>query len=470
MAEAPTAERGVQSGLAEELRQQLARLSEELQVPGVAAGIYFEGGETYAVHGVTSVDNALAVTEDTIFQFGSTGKTFTASAIMALVEQGKLDLDAPVRTYVPELELQDEETAQKVTVVQLLNHRAGWQGDFFEDTGRGDDALARYVEKMAGLEQVTPLGAQASYNNASLSLAGRVIEKVTGKPYEAAVKELLLEPLGLASTFADMNDVITRRFAVGHTNHDDGRVTVARPWALPRSAAPAGGWSSDVRDQLAWARFHLGDGKGQDGKQVLSQGSLDRMKQPTFPLGGSALGDFVGISWLIKDVDGVRLVGHGGTTNGQLSAFQLVPERGFAVVVLTNSGNGGQLHHKVVEWALERCLGIKDAEPEPLALTEEQLQEFTGEFKAIGSTAHITVADGKLSVKVEPDPEMLKKIREIIDGDEPEDEPPIALDVLADDKYVIADGKAKGMRGYFVRDEAGRVFGVNFGGRLATRI
>ena len=455
---------------AEELTAKLAELAREFQVPGAAAGILLEGEETYAVTGITSIEAPISVDESTLFQFGSTGKTYTATALMRLVELGQVDLDAPVRKYVPELELQDEDVAQKVTVLQLLNHSAGWQGDFFEDTGRGDDAVAKYVEKMAGIKQVTPLGAEASYNNASLILAGRVIEKVTGKTYEVAVKELILDPIGLKSTFANPNDIMTRRFAVGHTNHDDGRTTVARPWALPRSVTPAGGWSASVRDQLAWASFHLGDGKGKDGQQVVSQATLDRMKEPTFSLGGGAIGDFVGLTWLIKDVDGTRLVGHGGSTNGQLSAFQMVPARGFAVVVLTNSApNGAQLHEALVKWSLERCLGLKELDPEPITATEEQLQEYAGTFEALGNKAHITLDEGKLLVKIETDPEVLAKIMEMTE-DKPEEEPPFHLDLLEGDKYVVGDGKAKGMRGYFVRDEAGTVTGINLGGRLAQRI
>src|SRR5579884_3476508 len=183
MTQAPTSIPVDQAALAARVKE----LAEEYQVPGVAVGIYLAGEEQYAVHGVTSIENPLPVDENTLFQFGSTGKTFTATAIMRLVEEGKIDLDAPVRTYVPELRLKDEDVAQRVTVLQLLNHSAGWQGDYFEDTGRGDDAYARYVEKMADLEQVYPLGTQASYNNASLALAGRVIEKVTGKVYEDAI-------------------------------------------------------------------------------------------------------------------------------------------------------------------------------------------------------------------------------------------------------------------------------------------
>lgn len=453
----------------EELESKLAELAGDLQVPGAAVGIYHDGQEHYATHGVTSIESPVPVTEDALFQFGSTGKTFTATALMRLVEQGKVDLDAPVRQYVPELKLKDEATAQRVTVLQLLNHSAGWQGDFFEDTGRGDDAVARYVEKMAELDQVTPLGTHASYNNAAVVLAGRVIEKVTGQVYEEAIKELLLEPLGLEHTFAFMNDIMTRRFAVGHNHHQDGSITVARPWLLPRSVAPAGGWSASVRDQLAWARFHLGDGHGKDGEQVLTKASLDRMKEPTFSLGGSAIGDAVGISWLIKDVDGVRLVGHGGSTNGQRSAFQMVPARDFAVVVLTNSvPNGAQLHGAVVKWALERYLGVVEPEPEPLTMTEEELAGYTGDYRAIGSIVHLSAENGRLLMKTEPSPEALARIRER-GGEEPEDQPAQPIAILANDKYVLADGPAKGSRGYFVRDDSGAVTGVNVGGRLATR-
>src|ERR671935_2096506 len=182
------------------LRKFVEEAAARLEVPGVSVGVFADGEEQYAFFGVTSLENALPVDENTLFQFGSTGKTFTATAMLRLVEQGKVDLNEKVRKYVPELQLKDEDVAREVTVLQLFNHTAGWQGDFFEDTGQGDDALATYVEKMATLEQVYPLGKVVSYNNASLSLAGRVIEKVTGLTFEQAIKDLLLQPLGLNMT------------------------------------------------------------------------------------------------------------------------------------------------------------------------------------------------------------------------------------------------------------------------------
>ena len=190
------------------LQDVVSSLAEELQVPGVAVGVLLDGREEHAFHGVTSIENPLPVNERTFFLCGSTTKTYTATAIVRLVGQGLVDLDAPARTYVPELQVEDEEAAASVTVLQLLNHTSGWDGDFFRNTGDGDDALARYVEAMTGLEQLTRPGAAVSYNNAAFGVAGRLLEKVTGSPYEAALRELLLDPLELHDTLFFPRDLI----------------------------------------------------------------------------------------------------------------------------------------------------------------------------------------------------------------------------------------------------------------------
>ena len=307
-------------------------------MPGVAVAVYHQGTAHYAFHGVTSIDNPLPVDENTLFQFGSTGKTYTSTAMLRLVERGDVDLDAPVRTYVPELKLKDEEVAEKVTVLQLFNHTAGWAGDLMKDTGEGDDALEKYVAAMADIEQVSPLGQASPTTTRRLSLAGRIIEKLTGKTFEAAMKELVLEPLGMRDTFFFMNEIMTRRFAVGHRQAPDGTITVARPWGMARGRSPAGGMSATAGDQVTWARFHLGDGRADDGTLILSKELLDRMKEPTVECPGSAIGDAIGISWLLHDVGGIRIVGHGGTTIGQYSDLDMVPSHDFAYIAMTNCG------------------------------------------------------------------------------------------------------------------------------------
>jgi CubicO group peptidase (beta-lactamase class C family) len=452
------------------LTEQVTVLAEELEVPGVAVGVLHDGEEQYAFHGVTSVENPLPVDERTYFQFGSTGKTYTATAIMRLVEQGKVELDAPVRRYVPELKLKDEQAAATVTVLNLLNHTAGWEGDLLDDTGDGEDALARYVERMATLEQSTPPGAAVSYNNASLSLAGRVIEKVTGQTYEKALKELVLDPVGLRETLFFPNDIMTRRFVVGHSRHDDGTVTVARPWALPRSGNPAGGMSATARDQLAWARFHLGDGTAADGTRVLDEKTLKAMQEPTAQMTGSALGDWVGISWLLRDIDGVRTVGHGGTTLGQHSEFVMVPERRFALIAMTNCGpNGAQFNTRLQRWAFEHYLGLAERDLEALPYAAEQLAEYAGRYETVAAICRLTADDGRLIATVELKPSALAVMA--ASGETPPEQPPIPLAFIAGspDQFFVPEGPAAGMRGYFTRDDAGRIAGVHLGGRLATR-
>jgi CubicO group peptidase (beta-lactamase class C family) len=451
----------------QQLQAKVTEAAERLKVPGVAVGVVHGDAEYYAFAGVTSLENPLPVDADTLFQFGSTGKTFTATAVMRLVDDGQIDLDAPVRRYLPDFTLKDEATAAAVTVGQLLNHTAGWEGDLMEDTGPGDDALARYVAKMADIEQDTPLGEGVSYNNASLSVAGRIIEVVTGETYEAAMKRLIFEPLGLDHCFFFPNDIMTRRFAVGHNLQPDGSYAVARPWAMPRGNFPAGGISSNAGDQIRWARFHMGDGTAADGTRVLSAELLQRMQEPTVQMRGSALGDFVGISWMLRDIDGARIVGHGGTTIGQHSSFEMVPAEGFAVTALTNSGpNGPQFNEEIVRWALEECLGVKWRDPQPVVVGDAVLAEYVGEYETIAVRCNITAQGEGLRLEVEMKPE----VREQLGEEDAGEQPPFVLGLLdKDDEYMVTEGPAKGMRGYFVRGSDGAVEAVHVGGRLARR-
>ncbi len=252
---------------------------ERWHVPGVAVGILHNGGTYTAGFGVTNVDHPLAVDSDTLFQIGSTTKTITATIAMRLVEAGKLSLDMPIRGYLPELRLSDESVAERVTLRHCFTHTGGWLGDYFDDTGDGDDALARYVAQMADLPQLTPLGEIWSYNNAGFGLAGRVIEAVTGQPYEDVARQLVLEPLGMEMSFFGAADSITHRCAVGHTvldaeDPEKARAEVARPWALARNANCVGGLISTVKDQLRYARFHLGDGLAESGERLLTPESM----------------------------------------------------------------------------------------------------------------------------------------------------------------------------------------------------
>lgn len=444
--------------LAEQIEAAMARLN----VPGVAVGVYHEGREHVTGFGVTSIENPLPVTPDTLFQIGSTTKTITATAAMRLVEMGKLDLDTPVRAYLPGLRLADESVAAGVTLRHLFTHTAGWVGDYFDDTGWGDDALARIVAKLADLPQITPLGAVWSYCNSGFYLAGRVIEVVTGKPYETAMRELVLDPLGMSMSLFFAHDAITHRVAIGHQHEADGKLALALPWALPRAAHPAGGVSSTVRDQLRYARFHMGGGTAEDGTSLLKPETLRSMQSPLAPAGGDI--EAMGVTWMLRTVGGERIVRHGGGTNGQLSAFLMVPDRGFAITILTNADKGGELHDEGVKWALRHYLGLDDADPETLDVPEDRLAEYAGRYEARGSRLDVSVRDGALLIEAFdlggfPTPESPPR---------PPD-PPVHAKFFAEDRVLVLDAPMKGARCEFLRDANGGISWLRAGGRIHRR-
>ena len=438
----------------------VARMA-ELQVPGVAVGIIAGEREHAAGFGVTNVAHPLPVDTETLFQIGSTGKTFTATALMRLVEQGKLDLDATVRTYLPDFRVADAAVSREVRLRHLVTHTAGWYGDDFTDTGDGDDALQRYVAEMADLLRIAPLGQYFSYNNAAVCLAGRVIEVATDQPFETAMGELVLQPLDLEQTFLFPKEIMTRAFAVGHAPPPDdpaGGPQVAEPWALPRAVNPAGGEISSVSDQLRYARFHLGDGTA-GGTPVLSPQSMRRMQTPLGP--GGSLGRFVldgvGVNWLLTTIGGERVVMHGGSTNGQQSSLLLVPERHFAITVLTNAAAGAILAEEATLWALESFLGLTLPEPTPIAVAPERLAEYAADYDfGEGLLISITVQEGALSLSTTQNGESFPG------GSGP-------LPMVAEDRAIF-DFQGATFLTDFVRDDTGTVSWVRFSGRLAPRL
>ncbi|MFI9204109.1 serine hydrolase domain-containing protein [Streptomyces sp. NPDC053048] len=448
-----------------ELNDFVATAAQEHGVPGVCVGILMDGQEHIASHGVTSVDNSLPVDGVTLFPVASVTKTFTATALMRLAAEGAVDLDAPVRRYVPELVLADETAAERVTVLNLLNHTAGLEWNLIDNDG--DGSLAGFVAKMDGLSLIARPGERASYSQAGYNLAGRVVEKVTGLPFEKAVAQLVLEPAGLSNTFFDEEDAMIRRFAVGYNRDEDGTLRAARPWrafaAGERGNNPGGGAVSSVSDLLRWARFHLGAGEG-----VLPTEALHRMREQTVELRSSSIGEGIGICWFLREVDGTGTIGHGGSGNGQFAELLIVPERNFAVVALANVGpDGYTFNQSVVRWALEHYLGLADRDPEPVPFDEARAREVTGRYEIDVMDVDIATDGHRLTLEVAIKPE----IRAASDVEMPQDYPPATIGFLPGDgdEYIVTDGGLRGQLGYFSRDEDGTVIGIDLAGRLFGR-
>jgi CubicO group peptidase (beta-lactamase class C family) len=436
---------------------------QHLHVPGVAIGVMDGDQQFSAGFGITNLENPLPVSAETLFQVGSITKTVTATAMQRLVERGLVDLDVPVRSYLPNLRLADSSVAQRVTLRHIFTHTAGWMGDYFDDAGLGDDALDIVVRRMDRLPQITPLGEIWSYNNAGYYLAGRVIEVVTGKTYEDAARELVLEPLGMSTSFFFAQDAITYRVAAGHDAvypGDEREPVVLRPWWLARVANALGGLAAPVSDMLHYARFHMGSGRaeGRTGVQLLKPGSLSAMQTPTVP---AANGEFMGVSWFLRDVDQLRIVRHGGATNGQTATLQLVPARRFAIVVLTNSERGSELIRPLVNKAFESFLGIVEKEPKPIPSNEAQLSQYIGRYEGAAEDLHLELSSGALTLTVIPK------------GGFPTPEsppqptpPPTKLALCGPDRALALDEPFSGDQAEFLRAADGKLTWLRFGGRV----
>jgi CubicO group peptidase (beta-lactamase class C family) len=425
---------------------------EETATPGVAVGLLSDGEEHVAGFGVTSLENPLDVTPDTLFQIGSITKTFTGTAAMCLVERGELDLDAPVRTYVPGLRLSDEQVAASVTMRHLLTHTGGWIGDYFDDFGNGDDALARMCDSLSTLPQLTPLGEVWSYNNSGFYLAGRVIEVIAATPYELALQELVLDPLGLEQTFFFAEDVMTRRFAVGHNRNENGPPTVARPWPIGRAHHAAGGVASTVRDLLRYARFHFGDGDG-----VLARDSLDEMQKTQHEVG--SIFEDIGITWAISERTGVRLITHGGGTNGQISFLAIAPDREFAVAVLTNHQRGSEVTIPARRAAYE-AIGASEGEREAINIP---VDDYLGAYTSPLWDVELKRDDGKLILAMTSKGGFPKE-----DSPPMPSPPPQTVAFYAPDRLFALDGPPG--EAEFLRAPDGTIAWFRFGGRIMSRM
>lgn len=377
------------SGLAaafDELDSKITAGMKAYGIPGAAVGVWAGGQQYVKGYGVTNIDHPVPVDADTVFRIGSTTKTFTGTAIMRLVDEGKVDLDAPVRRYLPEFAVADPAASATVTVRQLLNHTPGWMGDDVQDFGRGDDALARYVASMTRLPQLNPPGAVFAYNNAGLVVAGRIIEVVTGSTYESAMQNLLLDPLQLGHTHYFSDQIIGLNVAVAHNVVDGKPVVDTGFWSFPRSCNPTGALISNVRDQLRYARFHLGDGTAANGARLLSQQALTAMRSNP-GAGGTLQVELtgMGVTWMLRpSAENVTIAQHGGTWNGQRSGFFLVPDRNFAMTLLTNSEGGAALAIDLFadDWALRRFAGVSNLPATAQHFSADDLAPYQGRYVA----------------------------------------------------------------------------------------
>lgn len=321
------------------LHARLRELAEAADVPGASLAVLADGRLRTATHGVLNVETGVEVTPASVFRIASITKVYTATAIMRLVDAGRLDLDAPIAAILPELRLADPDVAARVTARHLLTHTSGISGDVPADGGRGDDALERFVAACADVGQDVPLGTVVSYSNTGFSLLSRVIERITGSVWDVAMRDLLFEPLGLERTVVLPEDALRFRVAYGHDDDPDKPASLYPVWSHDRAMAGGGAIIASAEDVIAFARLILDGGCAPDGTRLLSERALAEMLSPQTPVAEHWLtGDHWGLGWQLHRWSGQDVWWHDGVLDGQYSWLRVVPECGVAIALLTNGG------------------------------------------------------------------------------------------------------------------------------------
>jgi CubicO group peptidase (beta-lactamase class C family) len=442
-------------------QERLSALARKHLVPGAALGILRVGPDgdddrVEASYGVLSKATGVEATTDTLFQIGSITKIWTTTLAMQLVEQGRLDLDRPVVEVLPELRLSDPEAAAQVTLRHLLTHTSGIDGDVFIDTGRGDDCLRGYVDRLGEVAQIFPVGATWSYCNTGFSVLGRMIEEVTGQVWDAVLRERLTGPLGLAHVATLPEEALLFRTAVGHMAKGGEEPQPATVWCMERSGGPAGSiMSTSVGDLLAFARMHLTGGRAADGTQVLGEehARLMRRHQAEVP-GRHGIADSWGLGWMRFDWDGHQLIGHDGNTLGQSAFLRLLPEQGLVVALLTNGGHTRDLYGDLYGEVFAELAGVQLPAPftPPDPAPSIDPSRHAGRYEIAGlvvevsehdGRAHLRAADTSIFADVVPDPVQEYELHPVEDGlyaiREPGEQTwePVTFFELADDRPFL---------------------------------
>lgn len=365
-------------------------------MPSAVIGVLRDGEIAECAVGVKNVTTGEPATTDTVYQCGSMTKTWTALALMHMVGEGKVDLDEPVRAYLPGFRVADPGTTAAVTPRHLLNHTNGIEEDF-GDPGEGDDVYERMVENIADATQVFPLGHTHGYSAAlGYAILGRVMEVVDGKRWDDIMRDRLFAPLGLTSTSSWRGQVDQTRAATGHLirSLDEGPIVTPVDY-LPRAYGPGGNVTSTAREVLTMAKVLL------DGGELVQEMTTSRVPLPDPYMFGPAWA----LGLIVCDWHGETVYATDGSTIGQNARLRILPDSNIAITMLTNGGPRESFYKQVFNEILTNLdvVTIPDL-PKPDPGLNLDLSRYEGVYERPDSRYEVSAEAGILHLTLTLDP------------------------------------------------------------------
>ncbi len=336
----------------------------EWKVPGAAVAVVagdrvvFAGG-----YGLRDTEHKLPVTADTLFAIGSCTKAFTATTLAILADEGRLDWDRPVRSYLPEFRLADPLASERMTARDLLCHRSGLPR---HDTVWYSSRFSReeLLERLRHLEPSRDFRQSYQYQNLMFMTAGYLAGRLAGMSWESFTRERILKPLGMTRTNFSVNDMQrTLDHALPYANRKGEIVRI--PFHNLDPIAPAGSINSSVNDMARWIRLNLNRGAFGD-RRLVSEAIFSQLHMPQMvnsqPLRyDELLYASYGLGWGINAYRGRLMVSHGGSIDGFQAQVSLLPREGLGLVVLTNLAENPL--PTIITYALwDRLLGFEPAD------------------------------------------------------------------------------------------------------------
>jgi CubicO group peptidase (beta-lactamase class C family) len=335
---------------------------DELRVPGAAIAVVKDKEVILAKgFGYRDVDKKLPVTADTLMAIGSSTKAFTAFVLGTLVDKGQVEWDAPVRDYIPWFRLLDAQAGERLTPRDLVTHRSGLPRHdllWYNNHTATREALVR---SLAYLQPSADLREKWQYNNLMFLTAGYLVETMTGRSWEANVRSLVFEPLGMTrSNFSVAESQKDADFAFPYDERD-GKVQKI-PFRDITTIGPAGSINSSVNEMSRWVSVHINGGKLGDA-QIIGADTLADLHRPYMTTGTiSTRPDITSfdyaLGWMVDNYRGHNRVYHGGNIDGFSALVSLWPDDGLGFVILTNK-NGTGLPELLVRTAADRILGLE---------------------------------------------------------------------------------------------------------------
>ncbi len=315
-----------------------------LKIPGISLTIV-EGDQIIHQHGFGRArPGGEAPTSQTPFLIGSTAKSITASAVMQLVEAGKVELDAPIQRYLPWFKVKDPAASARITVRHLLNQTSGFPGipgmAILANLDNRPDACLRQAQALASIELSNPVGTTFEYSNLNYNLLGLIIEAASGKTYPDYIQEHIFEPLEMKHSYTDLASAQKDNLAVGH-RYWFGIPIPIRNLPLARGSLPSGQLISTAEDLSHYLIAHINNGYFGDA-QILSSASIEEMQHSAAEqlVMGKPITSY-GMGWFINEIDGVKIIAHGGNVPDFSAYMALIPEQNKGVVILANSDQWG---------------------------------------------------------------------------------------------------------------------------------